>query len=254
MSTEQDHRARISREREFFAGQVRAGEELSWAETRPIAARRREMRARRLVAGAAIQDAKGRGRLVLDIGCGTATYTSPMARQTEATIIGIDVTPETLVEGRKVVPPNVRLAGADAVRLPFAEATFDAVVGNAVLHHLPLERALSELIRVLRPGGRLCFSEPNFVNPHLFVMLNVPGLRRRVGATPDETAFVRWPLRRTLDAHGLVDVDVQPFDFMYPAVPAGWIGTVEALGRVLEATPGIREIAGSLLIRGQKPV
>ncbi|MEE2673392.1 MAG: class I SAM-dependent methyltransferase [Myxococcota bacterium] len=254
MSTDRDHRARIAREREFFAVPARAGEERSWAETTPIAPRRREMRTRRLVAGAAIEDARGRGRLVLDIGCGTGTYTSPLAAQTEATIIGIDVTPETLVEGRKVVPSNVRLAASDAVRLPFAEATFDAVVGNAVLHHLPLERALPELIRVLRPGGRLCFGEPNFVNPHLFVMLNVPSLRRRVGATPDETAFVRWPLRRTLHAHGFVDIEVQPFDFMYPAVPAGWIDAVEALGRVLEATPGIREISGSLLIRGQKPV
>ena len=252
MSTEQDHLERISREREFFAGQVVAGEELSWAEATPIAPRRREMRAGRLVDGAGIRGTDGRGYLVLDVGCGTATYTLPLARLTEATIIGIDVTPETLTEGRKVIPGNVRLAGADAVRLPFADGTFDAVVGNAVLHHLPLERAVPELIRTLKPGGKLCFAEPNLVNPHLFVALNVPGLRRLSGATPDETAFVRWPLRRALGSLGLTHVDVQPFDFMYPGVPAGWIGAVEALGRILEATPGVREIAGSLLIRGQK--
>lgn len=253
MPTEEDHLARISREREFFAEQVVAGRELSWAEATPIAPRRREMRAGRLVSGAGIRGATGRGRLVLDVGCGTATYTLPVARLTEATIVGIDVTPETLAQGRQVVPENVQLAGADAVRLPFADATFDAVVGNAVLHHLPLTSAIPELIRTLKPGGKLCFAEPNLVNPHLFVALNVPGLRRRLGATPDETAFVRWPLRRTLGVLGLTDVDVRPFDFMYPGVPAGWIDAVEGLGRILEATPGVREIAGSLLIRGQKP-
>ena len=73
------------------------------------------------------------------------------------------------------------------------------------------------------------------------------------GATPDETAFVRGPLRRTLQTLGLVDIHVEPFDFLYPAAPESWFDAVEKVAGWLEATPGIREIAGSLLITAKKP-
>jgi SAM-dependent methyltransferase len=58
---------------------------------------------------------------------------------------------------------SVRSARADAESLPFAEASFDLVLGHAVLHHLPnLERAFAEFHRVLAPGGRIAFAgEPS---------------------------------------------------------------------------------------------
>src|SRR3979411_729678 len=58
---------------------------------------------------------------------------------------------------------HVRAARADAESLPFADHSFDLVLGHAVLHHLPdLRRAFAEFHRVLRPGGRLVFAgEPS---------------------------------------------------------------------------------------------
>ena len=48
---------------------------------------------------------------------------------------------------------------ADAERIPFDDASFDVVVGHAVLHHIPdLDAALREVLRVLRPGGRFVFA------------------------------------------------------------------------------------------------
>ncbi|MDQ1625868.1 MAG: hypothetical protein QOJ49_1366 [Actinomycetota bacterium] len=54
---------------------------------------------------------------------------------------------------------------ADAERIPYADATFDLVVGHAVLHHIPdVELALREVLRVLKPGGRFVFAgEPSRV-------------------------------------------------------------------------------------------
>src|SRR5665811_1596880 len=58
---------------------------------------------------------------------------------------------------------EVRTARADAESLPFSDASFDLVLGHAVLHHLPnLRRAFAEFHRVLRPGGRIAFAgEPS---------------------------------------------------------------------------------------------
>ena len=58
---------------------------------------------------------------------------------------------------------TVKAARADAESLPFADSSFDLVLGHAVLHHLPdLRRAFDEFHRVLRPGGRIAFAgEPS---------------------------------------------------------------------------------------------
>ena len=58
--------------------------------------------------------------------------------------------------GANEVP--VEFVQSDGERLPFADRTFDAVWGHAILHHLELNAALSELHRVLKPGGRLALS------------------------------------------------------------------------------------------------
>ncbi|MCZ6462909.1 MAG: class I SAM-dependent methyltransferase [Proteobacteria bacterium] len=252
MSSEDLHRERLQRERRHFEQRADQFDEPYWAERRPIALHRRQMRTRALV-----EAASGGGALVLahmlEVGCGTGNHTEWLVRQSEATVVASDLTTGLLRRARSLAPDRVRLAGADASCLPFRNESFDAVVGNAILHHLALERAVPEMLRVLRPGGRLCFAEPNLANPHVFLMLKIPWLRRLAGATEDETAFLRGRIRRTLEGLGLERVTVRPFDFLYPLVPRRLIGALDRLGRALEATPGVREIAGSLLISGEKP-
>lgn len=246
------HEERIKRERAFFRMMAEKGEALSWAERSPIAPRRRAMRASRLRRGAGLEP--GHGLTVLDVGCGTGSYTRPLALETAARIVAIDLTPEVLPQARDALPSNATPLAAEATRLPFPDETFDAVVGNAVLHHLlPLEEFVPELLRVIKPGGRFCFAEPNLVNPHIYLQMEIPYFRAMIEATPDEAPFARWKLRNELERLGLIVHDIEPFDFMYPLVPERFIGAVEKLGSILESTPIVREIAGSLLIRAQKP-
>jgi SAM-dependent methyltransferase len=236
-------------ERAHFEAVVSRRPEVYWADRTAAGRRRRQIRAGLLARAAGAS----RGGHLLEIGCGTADYTQPLSRGTGATVVGIDIVPLVLARARRTIDANVALLSADVERLPFATGAFDAVVGNAVLHHLRLDRAIPELLRVLRPGGRFCFAEPNLLNPHVFLERNVPFLSRWLENSPGETAFTRWGLRRTLARHGLVDVAIRPFDFLYPLTPARMISFVERVGRLLERTPLVAEVAGSLLVTARKP-
>ena len=242
---------RRQREREHFEAAFAAGHQLYWADRTPAGRLRQEIRADRLRSVATLEDSPA--AWVLDIGCGIGSYTKPFARQIHASVFAVDLTTALLRGAREGSPANLRFAAADASELPFPQGSFDAVIGNAVLHHLPLERAVPELLRVLKSGGRFCFAEPNLLNPQVFLERTVPWLRRWLGNSPDETAFNRWRLRRALEALGLVDVTIDPFDFLYPLTPRPLIGAVVRAGSILERIPGVREIAGSLLIVAQKP-
>jgi SAM-dependent methyltransferase len=110
-----------------------------------------------------------RGRCVLDYGCGHGMAAIVLARR-GARVTGLDLSTGYLREARQRAQANgvtISWVAADAQRLPFADAAFDAVWGNAVLHHLDLDSAGRELRRVLRPGGVAVFCEPWGENPML---------------------------------------------------------------------------------------
>ena len=106
---------------------------------------------------------------VLDFGCGHGMAAVVLARR-GARVTAFDLSPGYLAEARRRAEANgvaIALAQADGERLPFADESFGAVWGNAVLHHLDLGVAARELRRVLRPGGMAIFCEPWGENPLL---------------------------------------------------------------------------------------
>ena len=109
------------------------------------------------------------GLEVLDYGCGHAMASVVLARR-GARVTAFDLSPGYLGEARQRARANgatIDFVQADGARLPFADARFDRVWGNAVLHHLDVAVAASQLHRVLRPGGLAVFCEPFGENPLL---------------------------------------------------------------------------------------
>jgi ubiquinone/menaquinone biosynthesis C-methylase UbiE len=230
---------------EIEHGRLIAGQEESvWHWGTPAGRQRVERRARLIGEAAALAP----HTRALELGCGTGIFTRQFAA-TGAHMIAIDVSPELLaIAAEKECDGAIAYRIDDAESMSFDNASFDAVVGSSVLHHLHIDQALLEIRRVLKPGGRLAFAEPNMMNPQIVFERSTPLVRRWLGVSPEETAFFRWSLAAKLRAAGFTDVRVEPHDFLHPSVPAPLIPMVRRVGGVLEALPLVREIAGSLLI------
>lgn len=93
---------------------------------------------------------------VLDLGCGTGHLAGTLALRTQRTAIdAVDLAPAYVEHARAQYPdPRIAFGLGDACELPFADASFDAVLSQLVLHFVPRTRdALAEMCRVAKPGA-----------------------------------------------------------------------------------------------------
>jgi len=161
------------------------------------------------------------GETVLDLAAGTGTSSEPLADA------GVHVVPCDLSEGMLQVGkrrrPDLPFVAGDALRLPFADDSFDAVTMSFGLRNVQdVPRALAELLRVTRPGGRLVvceFSRPTW-GPFRAVYTNylmraLPPVARAVSSEPDAYVYLAesirdWPdqveLGRRMKAAGWAEV------------------------------------------------
>lgn len=148
---------------------------------------------------------------VLDLAAGTATSSQPFAA-TGAYVVPCDFSQGMLREGKNRHPWMPFTAG-DATRLPFADEVFDAVTISFGLRNVQdTDRALSELFRVTRPGGRvvICeFSHPTWAPFRTvyeeYLMRALPPTARAVSSNPDAYVYLAesirdWPDQPTLAA------------------------------------------------------
>jgi demethylmenaquinone methyltransferase/2-methoxy-6-polyprenyl-1,4-benzoquinol methylase len=149
------------------------------------------------------------GERVLDLGAGTGTSSLPFA-EAGAVVVPCDFSLGMLREGKKR-HPELPLTAGDATRLPFADGAFDAVTISFALRNVQdVDAALREMLRVVRPGGRLVvceFSRP--VNRQFrtvyteYLMRALPPVARTVSSNPDAYVYLaetirEWPDQRAL--------------------------------------------------------
>lgn len=225
------------------------GAEAVWNWSSPAGQKRADRRAQYLASvGKLSSNVKA-----LEIGCGTGLFTRKIWRLTAANITAIDISEELLNIARRndSIGPGKYING-DAMHLGFADGEFEVVFGSSILHHLDFDKVLPEIFRVLKNGGRMTFAEPNMLNPQILIQKNVPAIKKRLGDSPDETAVVRWKLARQMRQIGFTNVRIFPYDFLHPMTPPLLIPLVSRLGEFLENIPVLREIAGSVMIYGEK--
>lgn len=105
------------------------------------------------------------GKEVLDYGCGTG-YGSNMIAENGDSVVGIDIDSEVIGYAKSKFPrPNLNfetVEPAESGRLPYQDGSFDTVVSFQVIEHVEnVDRYLSEINRVLRPGGEFILATPD---------------------------------------------------------------------------------------------
>jgi len=149
------------------------------------------------------------GERVLDLGAGTGVSTEELAKS-GAQAVGLDLSIGMLQAGH-AKRPAVPLIAGDALALPFADETFDAITISFALRNIvDTDAALREMARVSNPCGRLViceFSHPTwrpFRGAYLgYLVKAIPQVAKRVSSNPDAYVYLAESIRAWPDQEGL---------------------------------------------------
>jgi 2-polyprenyl-3-methyl-5-hydroxy-6-metoxy-1,4-benzoquinol methylase len=196
---------------------------------------------------------------VLEIGCGTGDALKYIADNTGANCLGIDLSQKFIdISNNNYKGENLSFEVADfndaaSFNGQMEYGKFDYVIGNGILHHLyyNLDNSLVNLHKLLKPGGKIIFIEPNIYNPYVALIFKVPYLRVKTFLEPDEMAFSAPFIKKKLKVAKFSSSSTEIKDFLLPNIPEKLIQTVIKVGAVLEKTP-FTYVAQSIFITAVK--
>jgi dolichol-phosphate mannosyltransferase len=144
----------------------------------------------------------GTGR-ILDVGCGSSRILQSLPQA-----VGLDMQFRKLRWARS---PGRRLVAGSLSKLPFADASFDVVICSEVIEHIPREEIdLTDMVRVLVPGGDLILGTPDYGR---WLWRTIEGLYKKVFpqgyATEHINQYTRKSLREEIERMGLIVRDIQ---------------------------------------------
>jgi dolichol-phosphate mannosyltransferase len=195
------------------------------------------------------------GETILELGCGSGTLTRALEgiSRGECPITSATFDPENDLSWLGDAPSiteGVRLSGFPG---ELEGRQFDYVIASNVLDHSCATPLLIEVQKLLKPGGRLLFFESNPWNP-------VFQLRKRLGQVfpflrrGDERAMhSQVQFYELLSDLGFVSIAATCYDFLYPPIPLWSLPLMRPLSLVMENTPVIKLLAGTVLVHAQKP-
>jgi len=202
------------------------------------------------------------GTVVLDYGCGNGEFSMILASR-GARVYGIDISPK-LIEQARASAANMGHNGStpefvagDAHHTPFNDAMFDYVVGNGALHHLKLEKAFTEIARVLKPGGKAVFQEPMYHHPLLWTLRRLTPKTHTVDERPLSLADLerarKWFRACRHREHFLFAACAAPVHLLGKNFALAVIGALDRMDQqLMRLLPGLRRFAWLTVMEMEK--
>lgn len=190
------------------------------------------------------------GQTILELGCGQGMFTQQLVRVTreENPITAVGFTPDST--GPSVSSPAVEFIHAPESLESLKGRQFDFIVAMDLLDQRTGSWLLENVYQLLKPGGQLVFYESNPWN----VVLKLRTVFQRLWGRPDPRFLLsRLQLYELMSEIGFIRVFSIYNDFVYAPLTQGLSWILRNLSIVLENTPAIRTLAGSILVHGQKP-
>ena len=152
---------------------------------------------------------KARSKIVLDYGCGVGSITQKIAYSNPVKLIGIDISEVSInkaMKSAKNLNLQIDYSVDNCEKTRFEEKTFNLVFGSGILHHLNLDKAITEINRILKIEGEMVFIEPLGTNP----LIN---LYRKLS-----------PNSRSIDEHPFVKKDFDLINSLFKNVSIKYYG------------------------------
>ena len=177
----------------------------------------------------------GFGDKVLELGCGTGSSSNLLALQ-GLEVAGVDIS-EKMLGMARLKNKNVNYYKADIKRLPFLDISFDVILGFYILQYVDVSDVLQEVYRVLKPQGRVCFIEPNCLNPIVFAKTKIDLVKKIRHISKEANSFIDCKLGK-LFSEKFNQVEVHYIEY----------GSLSFFSKM----PLLKRVSGSLVVNGVK--
>lgn len=130
--------------------------------------------------------------VVLDYGCYDGSMSGHYLSFKPQRLVGIDISKRAIERAKERYDDKAEFYVMDAHKLEFPDNSFDVVVGVSILHHLDFETAITEVQRVLKPGGYAIFQEPLRDNPGGKLVRALTPKARTADELPLSRKQIKW--------------------------------------------------------------
>jgi dolichol-phosphate mannosyltransferase len=195
------------------------------------------------------------GEKILELGAGSGLWTEHLTdilrgeNQITAAVFNHGLA-ETALARRL---PNAEFVKINDLATDLKEGSFDYVVGTIILCHDLYPQTLAAIYKLLKPGGQMLFFEANYWNPQVLLKNIIKPLGRWCGDARCHVGMSKYGLMKKASHEGFTKIEIIPYDIIHTRLPYSLIPLIQSASFVLEQTPLIRDLSGTLYIWLVKP-
>jgi ubiquinone/menaquinone biosynthesis C-methylase UbiE len=185
---------------------------------------------------------------IIEIGCGTGEYTRLLAKYyPESQVFAFDISLNMVKKAKEKCKefPNAHFFVGSVYSLPY-RYNFDLTCGFYILHHLDLRRTFEVIDPVVKPGGVLCFFEPNLLNPIVYVIKNIPIIKEKAGDSTDEYAINPFMMNRLFTGYKQIRLATNEFFPVIRILPFKVNIFLDNMTQLARFFPGINLLGGTI--------